>query len=1025
MARKEYLSSNERSRFDSPPQLENIRILIEIPIWAENYLKTLFTSTNKTGFILQMGYFRVTTRFFNPHLFYEHDINLVVEKFKFDPNDISMIDYAHSRTSYRHQEEILREFSITAFSTEYQALLYQEAKRLTYLQTKPTLIFDSLVCFLQEKRIEIPTYNALREIVTKALDAFAKDLEAIIQTYLLEIDRDLLEQLAEKQKTEFSEKKSGYERYELTFFKRITQSMQPMQIKERLELFIALKFKYQQLQSIIKKLKLSDATIRYLADYILDNQSSQALKRVNEHYLQLIAFVIHQYFSLGDALILTLNSAVTSTFNDAEDRLKEEHYKNRFVNAQLANQVTRRSTTHIDALGDIETIIENVQTDDSQKVEQIRQLIVQKRVKKPALDEDQLRLIELKKVNQPISNRDDYYKSLEKESIKLQNRVTHIVVALVFDIEKSQEDIGKAVTYFQQKNGDISHSNKLPIDFLSMDERQKIFTDSGKLRISLYKALLFREIKEHIKAGSLNVISCYEYRSFEEYLIPRNQWNKHKEALLEKANLTKHSSAAQTLLNLNDKLNHQFMVTNDRLSENKDIYFDKDGQWHLHRYKAEGDNIPIDNRLLYPPNRSIPLLQVLIQINQLTGFLEAFQHKTEHYIPTRPGNNIFYAAIIGFGENIGISEMGDISRNIAKNTLETVATHYFSPEMTLKANDLILSMSNKLPIIDFFRQQSGFVHTGSDGQKYDISVPSLRASASFKYFGSGKGITVYSHLDEAGQLIISTVFSASDREAHYLLNMLTYNEVITPDAHSTDTHGYTEPVSAITGLIGIEFRPRLAGLYKRNLYAIDAVWTFKELDYKISPNAKIDYEHLVAQWDEILRMTATIKLGYNKASTLFKRLNSYARQHPLYKALTDLGRLYRTDYTLRVIDLPSLRKSVEGVLSKTEHSNNLASAVTHGNNQQLIWASYEDQLKAEGCKRLIMNAINYFNLLLLSERLSQCKTEQERQSLLTIIAKSSTHTWRHINLLGMYDFSDTEVSHVFDLKAIMALKLTR
>ena len=56
--------------------------------------------------------------------------------------------------------------------------------------------------------------------------------------------------------------------------------------------------------------------------------------------------------------------------------------------------------------------------------------------------------------------------------------------------------------------------------------------------------------------------------------------------------------------------------------------------------------------------------------------------------------------------------------------------------------------------------------------------------------------------------------------------------------HSTDTHGYTEPVSAITGLIGIEFRPRLAGLYKRNLYAIDAVWTYKELDYKISPNSK-------------------------------------------------------------------------------------------------------------------------------------------------------------------------------------------
>jgi len=91
--------------------------------------------------------------------------------------------------------------------------------------------------------------------------------------------------------------------------------------------------------------------------------------------------------------------------------------------------------------------------------------------------------------------------------------------------------------------------------------------------------------------------------------------------------------------------------------------------------------------------------------------------------------------------------------------------------MTLRANDLILAKSNQLPIIDIFRAQEGFIHPGSDGQKYDVSVPSLRASASFKYFDRGKGITVYSHLNEAGQLIFSTVFSALDKEAHYLSDL--------------------------------------------------------------------------------------------------------------------------------------------------------------------------------------------------------------------------------------------------------------
>ena len=79
--------------------------------------------------------------------------------------------------------------------------------------------------------------------------------------------------------------------------------------------------------------------------------------------------------------------------------------------------------------------------------------------------------------------------------------------------------------------------------------------------------------------------------------------------------------------------------------------------------------------------------------------------------------------------------------------------------MTLEANDCILSHSNALPLTDLFRRKEGVIHTGSDGQKYDVSVPSLRASASFKYFGNGEGMSVYSGLDEAGQLIYSTVLT--------------------------------------------------------------------------------------------------------------------------------------------------------------------------------------------------------------------------------------------------------------------------
>lgn len=555
-----------------------------------------------------------------------------------------------------------------------------------------------------------------------------------------------------------------------------------------------------------------------------------------------------------------------------------------------------------------------------------------------------------------------------------------------------------------------------------MEERPRIFSNEGRLKVSLYKALLFKEVMYHIKAGSLNILSSYLYRAFEEYLIPKSQWVSQRDLFLKKAGLEHHAVGRTTLLSLNEKLNNRFEALNSGLDKNLQVYFDKQGQWHLHRYQSQKSEEPV-SALLYPQHKVISLLNVLRLVNKETGFMEAFKYKDLGYIPSKPDERFFYAAIIGYGENIGIRKMGLISKNIIQSTLETVASHYFSPDSSMEANDMILAKSNSLPITNIFRNLSEFIHTGSDGQKFDVSIPSLRASSSFKYFGNGSGVTIYSHLDESGQLYFSTVFSAAERESAYVLDGLMHNEVISPDAHSTDSHGFSEVVAAVSGLAGIDFRPRLASIHKRQLYSINAVYTYRELGYKIVPDFKIDHERVEEYWDEILRFVCTIKLGYQKSSNLFRRLNSYSRLNPLHKALKDLGRIYSTLYILRYIDQPEIPESVEGIMSKVEHANKFAKAITLGNNQDFNWATHYEQHLAEGCKRLIMNAINYYNLLLLSQKIHACASQEERNDLLLLIARSSTHTWQHINLQGEFDFTENEELPEFDMEVIQNLLL--
>ena len=66
---------------------------------------------------------------------------------------------------------------------------------------------------------------------------------------------------------------------------------------------------------------------------------------------------------------------------------------------------------------------------------------------------------------------------------------------------------------------------------------------------------------------------------------------------------------------------------------------------------------------------------------------------------------------------------------------------------------------------------------------------------------------------------------------------------------------------------------------------------------------------------------------------------------------------------LRYLDEQEMRQPVEGVLAAVEQNQKFARAV--GGDHEYPWATQREQLIAEGCKRLLMNAINYYNRLLL------------------------------------------------------------
>ncbi len=167
---------------------------------------------------------------------------------------------------------------------------------------------------------------------------------------------------------------------------------------------------------------------------------------------------------------------------------------------------------------------------------------------------------------------------------------------------------------------------------------------------------------------------------------------------------------------------------------------------------------------------------------------------------------MFFAVVVALGCELGVAKVTYTSKQLGETELENTVNRYYTVENLRSANQKLVEFLNSLEIPNLYRRASGKLHTSSDGQKYEVSVPSLNANYSFKYFGQNKGVSVCSFTDERHLLFYSTVISSSEREAAYVIDGLLHNETIKSDIHSTDSHGFTEVVFGVTHLLRLYFR---------------------------------------------------------------------------------------------------------------------------------------------------------------------------------------------------------------------------
>ena len=201
--------------------------------------------------------------------------------------------------------------------------------------------------------------------------------------------------------------------------------------------------------------------------------------------------------------------------------------------------------------------------------------------------------------------------------------------------------------------------------------------------------------------------------------------------------------------------------------------------------------------------------------------------------------------------------------------------------------------------------------------------------------------------------------------------------------------------------MGYQFSPRLADLGESRFWRIDPAADYGALNGLARHRVRTDL--IVRNWDDLLRVAGSLKMGTISASELTRSLMRSNRPSTLARAIGELGHVAKTLYLLSYVDDETYRQRILTQLNRGEGRHGVARTVFHGQRgevRQRYREGQEDQLGALG---LVVNVLVLRSTLHMDAALTHLRGGAEVKS--EDMARLSPLSHAHINVLGRYSFA--------------------
>jgi TnpA family transposase len=370
--------------------------------------------------------------------------------------------------------------------------------------------------------------------------------------------------------------------------------------------------------------------------------------------------------------------------------------------------------------------------------------------------------------------------------------------------------------------------------------------------------------------------------------------------------------------------------------------------------------------------------------------------------PPRPTNFLttLLAALIAHGTNLGVVAMGNSAIGVSVDMLQRISSWFLRDETLKAANAILVNYHHTLELSSVWGQG---LTSSSDGQRFALHADSLMGSLCPRYFGYyDRALTMYTHLSDQWSVYGTRIISCTAREALYVLDGRLENDtVLRPKEHYTDTHGFTEQLFGLCYLLGFQFMPRIKDLKDQQLYKVSRMTSYGPLDPVF--RATVDLALIAEQWDQLVRIAASLRHRTAPADVVLKRLAGGAPSDRLAKALTALGRVLKTIHILRYAQEADLRHRIQRQLNRGEFRHKLARRLFFANQGAFQTGDYEEIMNKASCLSLLCNAVLVWNTVHMSRIIKQLRatgvtiTDEE-------VALISPLAYAHVIPNGTYFF---------------------